>query len=114
MSGEAVTVYVLLTGVVALTLACAFGVAAMPEPYSRLHYLGPPSSLAAGLLTIAVFIDEPELDAGLKTLLIAGLLVLLNTVVGHATGRAERIRTSGRLDATSGVELRADRSEGAR
>lgn len=111
MSGAAVTVDVLLAGVVSLTLACSFGVAAMPDPYARLHYLGPPSSIAAGLLTLAVFVGEPSIDAGLKTLFIALALVLLNAVVAHATARAERLRACGRFDMTSGVEERAARPE---
>jgi hypothetical protein len=49
------------------------------------------------LLAIAVVLDEGiGSQAGIKSILVAFLLVFLNTVLVHATARAGRIRKLGR------------------
>jgi multisubunit Na+/H+ antiporter MnhG subunit len=49
------------------------------------------------LLTVAVVIEEGiGSQAGIKSILVALLLVVLNTVLVHATARAGRIRKKGR------------------
>lgn len=94
MVGE-VIVIVLLAVMVALTVFCSLGLFAMRTPYERLHFIAPPATVGSFLLTIAVFVAEPQIVAGLKTLLIALLLVFSNAVVSHAIARAIRIRELG-------------------
>lgn len=101
MSLHSVIVAVLLGLMVMLTLISAVGVMVMRDPLQRLHYVAPPATLGALLLTVAVFLDEPQKQAGLKTLLVTVVLSLMNAVVTHATARAVRIRELGRWTASS-------------
>lgn len=94
MAREVVTI-VALTLLVSLTIFCSLGLFAMRTSYERLHFITPPAAVGSFLLTIAVFVAEPELVAGLKTLFVALLLVFSNAIVSHATARAMRIRELG-------------------
>jgi len=87
--------------VVVAFLTCAMSVLGVllthRNAYDGMHFTGPASSVAPVALAIAVLIDfGPFSQAGLKALLIAVLLILLNAVVVHATARALRIREHGR------------------
>ena len=93
MSGVVhVIVVALVAMAVALNLASAIGAMVMRDCYQRLHYVAPPSSLAPALLTIALFLDEPDRQAGFKMLLLLLLVNAANGVVTHAIARAARIR----------------------
>ena len=88
-----VVVDILVGVAVTLNLLSAIGVLAMRDPYQRLHYLAPPSSLAPLLLTIALFLGEPDKQVGCKMLLLVVVVNAINGVVTHATARAARIRS---------------------
>lgn len=105
-----VIVIVALALLVALTLFCSAGLLLMRNAYERLHFITPPASVGGFLLTIAVFVAEPQLVAGLKTLLISILLLFSNAVVSHATARAARIRELGGW--RTGDSLPAEGAEG--
>lgn len=90
-------VALLLGLAVLITLLSSVGVLVMKDPYQRLHYIGPPTTLGALLITLAVFLDEQQKIAGLKTLLTTLVLITMNGVITHATARAARIRQLGRL-----------------
>jgi monovalent cation/proton antiporter MnhG/PhaG subunit len=90
-------VAVLLGMAVLITLLSSVGVLVMKDVYQRLHYIGPPTTVGALLITLAVFLDEPQKQAGLKTLLTTVVLIAMNGVITHATARAARIRELGRL-----------------
>jgi multisubunit Na+/H+ antiporter MnhG subunit len=77
---------------VALNLLSAIGAMVMRDAYQRLHYLAPPSSLAPLLLTIALFLGEPDKLVGFKMLMLLAVVNAINGVVTHATARAARIR----------------------
>lgn len=94
MAREAIVI-VLLVLTVSLTLLCSVGLLVMQTPYERLHFVAPPASIGSYLLTMAVFVGEPSIVAGLKTFTIATLLIFSNAIVSHATGRAARIREKG-------------------
>ncbi len=95
MSGVAhATAAVLCAAAVLLTLACALGVAVMRDPWQRLHYIAPPSTLGCALLAAAVALDAGGL-AAVKPLLTMLLLTALNGVVGHALARAAWVRAHG-------------------
>jgi multisubunit Na+/H+ antiporter MnhG subunit len=90
-----VTVLVVLAVLVGL-LSCV-GVLLSGDAYDSLHYTAPASVLSPVLLAIAVVVEEGiGSQAGVKSILVAVLLGLLNTVLVHATARAGRIRKLGR------------------
>jgi monovalent cation/proton antiporter MnhG/PhaG subunit len=85
----------LLAIAVLLVLMCAIGVLVMRDPYQRLHYIAPPTTISVSLITLAVWLDEPQRQAGLKMIVITIALGLMNGVVTHASARAFRIRAKG-------------------
>ncbi len=88
----AIVVDVLVGVAVTLDLLSAIGAMVMRDAYQRLHYLAPPSSLAPLLLTIALFVGEPDKLVGFKMLVLLLVVNAINGVVTHATARAVRIR----------------------
>jgi multisubunit Na+/H+ antiporter MnhG subunit len=91
-------VVAVLVGVAVLVavLSCV-GVFVMRDPYDSLHFTAPASVLSPALIAIAVVMDEGiGSQAGIKSILVALLLIVLNTVLVHATARAARIRAAGR------------------
>ena len=92
-----------LLGIVVLT--CWIGVAGMwrmKKPMQALHYISLPASLGIIALSIAVFVEEGNSQASWKTLLIAVVVLGINAVVGHATGRAFRARELGHWEPLDG------------
>jgi len=87
-----IVVGILVAVAVAVNLLSAVGAMVMRDPYQRLHYLAPPSSLAPSLLAVALFLGEPDKQAGFKMLMLLVVLSAINGVVTHATARAVRIR----------------------
>jgi monovalent cation/proton antiporter MnhG/PhaG subunit len=79
-------------------LACWIGVVGMVrmrEPMQAMHYMALPASVGAISLTIAVFLETGPGSTAFKTLLIAIILLAINSVVTHATARAFRTRELG-------------------
>jgi multisubunit Na+/H+ antiporter MnhG subunit len=77
-------------------LSC-IGVLMTRSAYDGLHYTSPASVVSPVLLAIAVVIEEGiGSQAGIKSIIVALLLIVLNTVLVHATARAGRIREKGR------------------
>jgi multisubunit Na+/H+ antiporter MnhG subunit len=102
-----------LLGVV--VIFCWLGVLGMwrmREPMQALHYLGLPACGATVFLTIAVFLQTGNTQAGWKTILISAVLISSNSVVTHATARAFRARETGHWQALPGdpVEFVHERS----
>ncbi|HEY6775972.1 MAG TPA: monovalent cation/H(+) antiporter subunit G [Thermoleophilaceae bacterium] len=96
MSG-AIVWALLAVGVVA-QLAGVVGVIVAADVYDRLHFTGPAAILGPFCFALAVVIDEgPLSQAGIKSLLVAVLLLGLSPVLGHATARAAYVRERGRL-----------------
>jgi multicomponent Na+:H+ antiporter subunit G len=94
-----VLVWVLLAFGVTLQLLAVVGVLVAGDVYDRLHFTGPASIFTPVALALAVVIDEgPVSQAGLKSLLVAVLLMALSPILVHATARAARIRERGGLD----------------
>ncbi|MCA1827949.1 MAG: monovalent cation/H(+) antiporter subunit G [Myxococcales bacterium] len=75
-----------------LAAACAvfgaLGIWLMRDPYQRLHYITLPAVFSSLFITIAVFLREPQKQAGGKVALAALVLFALNSIVTHATARA--------------------------
>jgi monovalent cation/proton antiporter MnhG/PhaG subunit len=90
-------VWALLGAGVAVLLLCVLGLLLARDVYDRLHFTGPAATIAPAAFALAVVLDEgPLSQAGIKSVLIAVTLVLLNGVLVHATARAIRIREHGR------------------
>ncbi len=91
-----VLVWALVGAAVMLQVASILGLLLARDVFDRLHFTGPASSVAPACVALAVVIDEgPFSQAGLKSVLTALLLVLLNGILVHATARALRVRARG-------------------
>jgi multicomponent Na+:H+ antiporter subunit G len=95
-------VWVLLSIGVAAQLSGVLGILVARSVFDRLHLTGPASIFGPSCLALAVVIDEgPFSQAGLKSLLVAFLLLTLSPVLVHATARAAYVREHGRLERLS-------------
>jgi monovalent cation/proton antiporter MnhG/PhaG subunit len=95
----AVLVWALLTVGVLAALAGVVGVLVAGNVYDRLHFIGPAGIFGPFCLAVAVVVDEgPFSQAGLKSMLVAVLLLGLSPVLIHATARAAYVRERGGLE----------------
>ena len=83
---------------VLLAFLCSIGLLVMRDPYQRMQFSTPIVSIPILLITIAIWIEDGEWQARIKSALIALILFLMNAVLSHATTRAIRIREVGRLE----------------
>jgi len=95
-----VTVHaIFLDTLLALTVVSTWigvlGMLRMREPMQALHYLSLPGTLGVIALTSAVFLETGPSPVAWKTLLIAFILLGINSVITHATARAFRTRDLG-------------------
>lgn len=104
MTGREVVVAVLVGLGVTVEILCAVGVLVMRNPFARLHYLGPASTLGPLLLAVAVLVDQSPAEARIKAVLIALVLLVIGPVVTHATAQAAWVRQQNRLDVQDGEE----------
>jgi monovalent cation/proton antiporter MnhG/PhaG subunit len=86
---------------VVVELACCAGVVVMRDVYDKLHFTGPATILGPLALAGAIVVQEGLNQAGIKALLVAGLLLVANPVLTHATGRALYIRQRDHLEPAS-------------
>jgi multicomponent Na+:H+ antiporter subunit G len=98
VTGVVVAVLVAL-GVGSVLLSC-LGILVASNPYDRLHFTAPASTLGPVLLAAAVLVEEPLSSAGIKAVLVAVLIVGTTPVLTHATARAARIRERGDFEVT--------------
>ena len=70
----------------------------MEDALDKLHYIGPAAIFGPLAIALAIVIREGLSQAGIKSLLTAGLLVTVNPVLTHATGRALYIRRRDHLE----------------
>ncbi len=80
---------------VIIALICCLGLAVMPDPYEKMHYMATVSTISGFFVLVAVVIKEGAGQAAIKTSLILILLLIMNAVLTHATARAARVRTFG-------------------
>ena len=98
MSAGGVVVWALFAVGVAAQLAAVVGVVVAADVYDRLHYTGPASVFGPFCFAFAIVIDEgPLSQAGLKSILVALLLLALSPILVHATARAAYVRARGGL-----------------
>jgi monovalent cation/proton antiporter MnhG/PhaG subunit len=99
LSGTEILVAALLAIGVALELTSVLGVLVGSNVYARLHFTGPASTFTPLALAIAVVIHYgPFSQAGVKSTMVAALIVLLGPALAHATARAARIRQKGGIE----------------
>jgi multicomponent Na+:H+ antiporter subunit G len=98
VSAGGVVVWALLAVGVAAQLAGVVGVVVASDVYDRLHFTGPASIFGPSCLALAIVIDEgPLSQAGLKSMLVALVLLALSPILVHATARAAYVREHGSL-----------------
>jgi len=81
----------LIACAVFITVASVLGMMRMKDPYQRMHYISPPASVSAILITIAIFLQQGMKPESFKAVFITLVLIGMNTVVTHAAARAFRI-----------------------
>jgi multicomponent Na+:H+ antiporter subunit G len=91
-----VAVDVLLALGVATALLGALGLLATRNPYDQLHFTGPATVIGPVAIAAAVLVEEPLSSAGVKSVLVALILLGTGPVLVHATARAARVRERGR------------------
>lgn len=89
------TVNILLFVLLAITIFCCIALVFVQDFFNRLHYLAPVTSVSITLLLLAVAVKSGWGQATIKTLLIWFVLLLINSVLTHATARAARVREMG-------------------
>jgi monovalent cation/proton antiporter MnhG/PhaG subunit len=92
MSAASILVAALLVFGVGVELACCVGVLVMDDAYDKLHYLGPAAIVGPLAIVTAIVVREAFSQAGIKAMLVAGLLIVASPVLSHATARALYIR----------------------
>lgn len=102
MSAHQIFIDVLLGLVVMACWIGVLGMLRMRHPVQALHYLAVPATLGAGALTMAVFVECGFGSTSWKTLLIAAVILAINSVVAHATARAFRARELGHWEPRDG------------
>jgi multicomponent Na+:H+ antiporter subunit G len=75
---------------VGVELACCVGVLLRRSAIDRLHYTAAGTTLGPLLIGAAVLVEESVSSAGLNTIFVVALLVLLGPVVTIATARLIR------------------------
>jgi multicomponent Na+:H+ antiporter subunit G len=107
--GDVIVAVLLVIGVAA-QLTGVVGVLAARNVYDRLHFTGPASIFGPVALAAAIVLDEgPVSQAGLKSMLVALLVLALNPILVHASARAAFVRERGRLTPLSEVAKGAQR-----
>lgn len=84
---------------VLIELLCAVGVLVMRNPFDRLHYLAPATTLGPLAIAAAVLIAESDSQAKIKSVLVAVVLLMTGPVLTHATARAAWTRLQGQRNA---------------
>jgi len=88
---KTIAIETLLALAVAITLASVLGMMRMRDAYQRMHYISPPASLSAILITIAIFLQQGLKPESFKAVFVTLVLIGMNTFVTHAAARAFRI-----------------------
>jgi monovalent cation/proton antiporter MnhG/PhaG subunit len=104
-TGHPILIGVLLGLAVALCVLCAVGLCVARDPYQRLQFCAPVASVAMPIFALAVWIDDPNWQSRIKATLIAIALLLMNSVISHATARAVRIREIGHWPSTDDEKI---------
>lgn len=102
MSFHDIAVSILLGIVVLSCWIGAIGAWRMREPMQGLHFCTVPAALGMVSVNIATFLACGSCGASWKALLITGILLAINSVGMHASGRAFRARELGHWEPRDG------------
>ncbi len=83
---------ILVYAAVAIAILSAWLMLRMRDEYQMMHFLSPPASVSVILITAAIILQQKLKSESFKALFIVVVLLMMNTVVTHATARAFRIR----------------------
>ena len=83
---------VLLGVAVAIAIVSSIGVAVMRDAFQRIQFSSPVVSISIPLIAVAVWIEEKDPQARIKVILIWILLLVMNSILTHASARAFHIR----------------------
>jgi monovalent cation/proton antiporter MnhG/PhaG subunit len=86
------TIEILVYAAVVVTLLSAWLMLRMRDEYQMMHFLSPPASVSVIFITVAIFLQQKAKPESFKALFIILVLLMMNTIVTHATARAFRIR----------------------
>ena len=98
MTYHPIATSILLGLAVLIALICAVGLMVMRDPLQRLHFSAPIVSLSAMFIAAAVWLENFDPQARIKSVLIAVVLFVMNSILTHATAKAVRIRDVGHWD----------------
>ncbi len=106
MTAHSIAPTIAQAALLAFVVVCCWlgviGMWRMREPTQALHYLSLPSTVGAIALVVAVGLADGPTQAFWKTLVIACILLAINSVVTHATARAFRARDLGHWEPLDG------------
>ena len=88
----------LLVIAVASTVLTAAGIVVSGDVYRRLHFLAPAATLGVIAVAAAIVLAEGFGQAGVKAILTAAVLFVMNPILTHATARAARSHERGRWE----------------
>jgi len=106
---KTIVIEALIASAVVITLASVLGMLRMKDPFQRMHYISPPASVSALLITIAIFLQQGLKPESFKAAFITLVLIGMNTVVTHAVARAFRIAETKNWRPKPGEEVPVDR-----
>jgi multicomponent Na+:H+ antiporter subunit G len=86
---------VLLGVAVAAVLLTSCGVLLSRNVYQRLHYLAPASTIGVVCVAAAILIHDGFSQSGVKAVIAASILFVMNPILTHATARAARVNERG-------------------
>jgi multicomponent Na+:H+ antiporter subunit G len=92
---EVLVAVLLIVAVLAVLISC-LGMLVMHDALDQLHFTAPAATIAPAAVAVAVLLEEPLSSAGIKSVIVAALLIVTTPVLSHATARAARIREHGR------------------
>lgn len=86
-------------------LLSSLGANAMDDVFDRLHFLSPATTVAPVAIAAAIIVEESFSPAGIKSLIVAVLMVVTGPVLTHATARAARVRQFGHWKTVEGERV---------
>jgi len=108
---KTIAIEVLVACAVAVTLVSVLGMLRMRNAYQRMHYIAPPASLSAALITIAIFLQRGLKPESFKAAFTTLVLIGMNTIVTHAAARAFRIAETKNWHPKPGEEVPINRRD---
>jgi monovalent cation/proton antiporter MnhG/PhaG subunit len=88
-------VIALLAFAVAITLWCTLGFLRARNPFARMHFLTPVSTLATAAVVLAIIVGAPPLGTDIKAVIVLVVTAITSAVTQHKLARAMWVRQEG-------------------